>query len=70
MKIKNIDKETAAIIVIVAIIVVLALAYAGGYIGKAVAYSSEREASEAITVISNAVEQIRSIIESIDEALG
>jgi len=64
----DINKKTIGIILIV-IIAVVVLAYMGGYIGKPLAYKSEREASEAVTDISGSVEQIGSIIEDIDEKL-
>lgn len=66
----NIDKKNVAVIVIVAIIAIVAIAYIGGYIWKPIAYSSGREASEAIINVSSAVDQIRSIIEDIDRRLG
>lgn len=72
MKIElNIDKKTVGIILIIAMMVVLAVAYMEGYItiGRPV-YKSKREASEAITNISSGVEQIGSIIEDIDKTLG
>jgi hypothetical protein len=67
----NINRKTGGVIVAVAIIAIVLVAYFMWYgdAGAQTVYSSEREASDAITDISSGVEQVGSIIEDIDQSL-
>ena len=70
----DISKKTLGVLVaIVAIIALFFVAYFLDYINIGApteGYTSEREASEAITDISAGVEEVGSIIEDIDQNLG
>jgi len=75
MKIElNIGKKTIAVILVLVVIAAALATNFGGITSilfpKQIAFSSGREASDAITNLSTDIDQVGSIIDDIDKKLG